>query len=94
MPFIAIENSCGYTIMAVKNIAMDEVISVYSGLGKRKSERKKKSEVEGRGTNSAISYCCRPTVLNNKGKEDMARLNFRNGQNNKTIICGSSEYIA
>jgi len=42
MPFIAIENSCGYIIMAVKNIATDEAISVYSGLGERKSERKNK----------------------------------------------------
>jgi len=42
MPFIAIENSCGYTIMAVKNIAVDKEILVYDGLGKSKSKRKNK----------------------------------------------------
>lgn len=31
MQFIAIENSCGYTAMAVKNIAVDEEIYTYYG---------------------------------------------------------------
>ena len=36
----------------------------------RKEKRKEKQKVrsEGRGTNSAIFYCRRPMVLNNKGK--------------------------
>jgi hypothetical protein len=31
MQFIAIENSCGYTAMAVRNIALDEEIHTYYG---------------------------------------------------------------